>query len=290
MTLHRTKTGTLTRLWQSKRHMKNLSSLVLVAALCAVPTLAQACSCIAPPAPKVALEQSAAVFIGKAVKTESAGFSNTYRFTVSKKWKGVEGNTVSLTSATSSAACGINFDADREYLVYAFKKEGETQLQTNLCTRTKRVADAATDLAELGEPAALTAVAPTDMPVTYYPVGKGNILQINAEITRDPLAQLVQALQADKASRQFRVNWSAPTAQNFNGTALYNRAAKTLKVYSRAEAESEIRIESVLYSGVTDKVLTQLADTDEIEQFFKTYARYGVSRRDLGSKTVRVME
>ena len=260
--------------------MNHIFKLATLGALCAVSSVAYACSCKAPPAPKIALEQASAVFVGRVAAVEQGDFGNKFRFKVSKEWKGIEGNTASIISNSSSAACGINFDSDHDYLVYAYKTEGDNQLRTNLCTRTKRVSDAAADLAELGDAAPLVA-APN------YPLRKG-VVQVNAGNARNPLSAFVRAINNDANSSRFRVNWSAPTAGAFDGTALYDRDARSLKVYSRAQTSSEISIESALYRGVTDEVLGQLASSTKLIEFFNNYADYGVSREDLGSKTVRI--
>ena len=261
--------------------INNTLRIALVGALCALPSLAVACSCKAPPAPKIALEKAAAVFIGRVTSVEKTGdYSNKFQFAVSKKWKGVEGNSTSIVSSSTSAACGIVFDTNRDYLVYAYKTEGNDQLLTNLCTRTKRVADADDDLTELGAPVAANLAV-------GYPVKNGEV-QINAGSAQDPLTPFVRALQNDEKTPLFRVNWSAPTGDDFHGTALYNRADSTLKVYSRAQTDGKVSVESVLYSGVTDEVLTQLAASENLVEFFNKFADYGVTRRDLGSKTVRI--
>ncbi len=265
--------------------MKNIFKIVIAGALCAVPSIAQACSCAPPPAPKIALEQAAAVFVGRVTSVEKLQTgsqytsSNRFQFTVSKKWKGVQGAVATVISNGNSAACGIVFDSDRDYLVYAFKNKDDDQLQTNLCTRTKRVADAAADLAELGEP---MKEAPD------YPVADNGVKQLNVTTTSDPLSALGKALKADGNSQIFRVNWKSPTKVRFNGTALYNRKNSTLKAYSLLDSGSQINVTSVVYSGVTDEILQRLASTEKIEDFFRTYSKYGVTKKDMGSKTVRV--
>ncbi len=268
--------------------MNSTFKFVLAGALCApflAPALAQACSCMAPPAPKIALEKSAAVFVGRVASVEKSDGGNTYQFAVSKQWKGVDGNTAAVVSATDSAACGINFDADRDYLVYAFKNEGDTQLRTNLCSRTKRAADAATDLAELGAPVK-SAATTQNTSAPNYAVSPNGVVQIAAGAAPNPLAAFAKALDANKTAQSFRLNWSSPMNDSFVGTSLYNRADSTLKAYSRAQTGDEINVSSVLYSGVTDEVLQKLAATDTIEDFFRTYANYGVTKKDVGSKTV----
>ena len=282
--------------------MNHTFKFTLVGALCALPTIAQACSCIAPPAPEVALGNSAAVFVGRVTSVEKSDFSNKYQFSVSKQWKGVQGNAVSIVSATSSAACGINFDEDRDYLVYAYKNEGEEQLRTNLCSRTARAADAASDLAALGAPVKSVAAStngatgeattgkpnePLDMS-QYYRVADNGDIQVNSNPGDDPLVALGKALKANQSAQRFRVNWTSPMGDSFMGTSLYNRANSTLKSYSRVETGVAINVSSVLYSGVTDEVLQKLASTEKVEEFFRTYANYGVSKKDVGSKTVRM--
>ncbi len=238
---------------------------------------------MAPPAPKIALGQSAAVFVGRVTSVEKGDAGNKYNFAISKQWKGIKGKTASIATASNSAACGINFDEDRDYLVYAYQTEGDDQLRTNLCTRTARLSDAAADLTELGAPlkAAATQTA-------TYPMSANRVVQVNAKAASDPLVALARAINADKSAAQFRVNWTAPTGQSFTGTSLYNRADSTLKSYSRSETKAVIAVSSVLYSGVNDAVLQKLASTDEVEEFFRTYAKYGVTKKDLGSKTVLV--
>ena len=265
--------------------MNYITKLAAIGALCAVSSAAYACSCMAPPAPKIALEKSAAVFVGQVASVEKGQYGNTFQFKVSKKWKGIDGDTASIVSASSSAACGINFDSDRDYLIYAFKTEGDPQLRTNLCTRTKRLTDAAADLAELGEPT--TRVSTKPVVTTTYPTVNG-VVQINTGTATDPLVTFVDALRGDENSSRFRVSWSAPTADAFNGTALYDRDARTLKVYSRARTANKFSVESALYRGVTDEVLGQLASSKTMVEFFTNFADYGVSREDLGSKTVRI--
>ena len=271
--------------------MNNTFKLALAGALC-VPTLAQACSCAPPPAPKIALESSAAVFVGRVTSVEKGDLSSKYQFSVSKQWKGVKGNATSIVTANDSVACGINFDSDRDYLVYAFKND-DGQLRANMCSRTKRVSDAATDLAELGAPVKITATdapaKPTDA-LKYYRIAANGDVQVSAKPTEDPLVLLSKAIQDNEFDQRFRVNWKAPTNPSFLGTALYNRKDSTLKAYSRADTNSGYYVNSVLYSGVTDDVLKKLASTDKIEDFFRTYANYGVTKKDVGSKVFRTSD
>ncbi len=250
---------------------------------------------MAPPAPKIALGQSAAVFVGRVTSVEKGDAGNKYNFAISKQWKGTNGKTASIVTATNSAACGINFDEDRDYLIYAFVTEGDPQLRTNLCTRTTRAADAAADLAELGAPVKQVAA-------NSYPV-KNGIVQINADQNGPPLplVALSQALQADKKSSLFRLNWSNIPRSDFHGTALYNRQNSTLKVYDTSHSLSIIPphtfVTNVLYSQVSEKTINQLASDPRTARTLvgggilvainnESLSKYGITTRDLGSKRI----
>lgn len=124
----------------------------MVASL-AFATSAEACKCKAPPPPKEALAASAAVFSGKVTKIEpDRGYGLLVTLKVASVWKGVDGAEVVVHTPRDSAACGVSFKEGSEFLVYADKMKGDDieLLTTNLCTRTKLLADAKEDLAELG--------------------------------------------------------------------------------------------------------------------------------------------
>lgn len=116
---------------------------------------ALACRCIPPPSAKIALKKSAAVFAGKVVSIESNVDSqrsrfNIVKFQVSKNWKGGVAKTIVVTTPGHSAACGVRFDRGQSYLVYAYSSKDQKGLLTNICTRTKLLAQAKQDVAELG--------------------------------------------------------------------------------------------------------------------------------------------
>lgn len=263
---------------------------------------AQACSCAPPPAPKIALEQSAAVFVGKATKMEAAGFNNRFQFSVSKKWKGIEGNTALIVSASDSAACGINFEPDRDYLVYAYKMKGDDQLRTNLCTRTARLSDAAADVAALGAP---MQEAPAKISSAFTPPGRDAIrdtvqIKMKTDGDKKPLEVLAQALKDHKNARLLRVNWVDKNSSAFYGTSLYDRQNSTLKVYEHSHTLSIVPpqtiITSVLYSGVTPQIVQQLAANPRTSrmligasmlfQISPEIEKYGITAQDLGSKRI----
>jgi len=118
-----------------------------------------------PPAPKEALNQSDAVFVGRVISVdfpggELGGGSVSVTLEVSKYWKGVTSGQVIVTTAENSAACGYvcesadctaGFKEGYEYLVYASDYNSDGSLNTNICTRTRLLSDAQEDLTALGE-------------------------------------------------------------------------------------------------------------------------------------------
>jgi hypothetical protein len=70
-------------------------------------------------------------------------------FSISDVWKGQVSETFVLTTPRDSASCGYSFTLGADYLVYAY--EGENGLETNLCSRTTRLAADLEDLTTLGE-------------------------------------------------------------------------------------------------------------------------------------------
>ena len=107
-----------------------------------------ACSCARPLPPLEAKERAAAVFAGTVISQERSQFEVKVNFQVQRVWKGEIGDTITITTATNSAACGINFRKRQRYLVYAF--DNRSELSTNLCSRTQLFSSAREDLRELG--------------------------------------------------------------------------------------------------------------------------------------------
>lgn len=115
---------------------------------------AHACSCMAPPPPQEALEQSDEVFTGEVVEiSEISGQSLSVRFSVSEVWKGVEQREIEVATPNNSAACGFSFEEGGEYLVYTNENMGGrgTDTSTGLCSRTADLANAGDDLDALGK-------------------------------------------------------------------------------------------------------------------------------------------
>jgi hypothetical protein len=125
----------------------------LVAVLIAT-SYAVACSCMMPPPPPKALEQAAAVFSGKVTKIDAnQGHRKTITLSVDRTWKGIDTETVTLTTGSGGGDCGYGFKDGEAYLVYAYRGGDEENgpLGTSICSRTRPIADAKEDLEALGE-------------------------------------------------------------------------------------------------------------------------------------------
>jgi hypothetical protein len=108
---------------------------------------AQACSCLRQSV-QDALRSSSAVFEGHVLESTVDGGVVRVRLEVSRQWKGVHTETLSVTTAGNSAACGVAFAEGETYLVYANKNADDTTV--SLCSRTTPIAQAEEDLVTLG--------------------------------------------------------------------------------------------------------------------------------------------
>ena len=131
-----------------------------------IPDCAFACSCAIFGNQKEMVESglssSDAVFSGEVVDFEKSPSDTTMMegtmFTimsprpatatlrVSDVWKGPERETLEVSTSSQETACGVPFEEGREYLVYAYGGQG---LETDLCSQTKPLSEAGTDLAVL---------------------------------------------------------------------------------------------------------------------------------------------
>jgi Tissue inhibitor of metalloproteinase len=151
-----------------------LSLALLPAALLTART-AEACSCIAPPPPVEAARNADAVFHAKLVsvadvpKTGPHALGNKmFTFEVVRTFKGQLDAQVNIMTTDNSAACGREYGAPgSEWLIYA-TIDGKGQTHDNLCSRTKPIADAASDIAEL-EAAEGTLDQPNEPPIEPGP-------------------------------------------------------------------------------------------------------------------------
>jgi len=128
-----------------------LAAAVVVVAL---PSEAEACSCGPAPDAKVALENSAATFVGEVVGTRRLAGDGMgkieYAFEIKHSYKGPTGRTTLVTNA-SSAACGRSFEEGEAYLVYA-TADDKGNLLDSTCSRTRLATAAGEDFAAIGQP------------------------------------------------------------------------------------------------------------------------------------------
>ena len=109
----------------------------------------RACSCIAPPPPSDAFENSDAVFLADVTSFERAGeHRRVAKFRLLKRWKGDKVG--EIFTSPNSGLCGFNFITGKTYVIYGFKNQNG-ELLTNICTRTVSVEQAGEDLTFLEE-------------------------------------------------------------------------------------------------------------------------------------------
>lgn len=118
---------------------------------------AYACTCEAGISLEEELESSDAVFSGEVTSIEEDELApgggpplGRVTFDVNESWKGVTEGTVSVYGQGDGNFCGLDFDPDKSYLVYAYRTGDH--LETGLCTATKPLAEAREDLRLLGPP------------------------------------------------------------------------------------------------------------------------------------------
>jgi len=114
-----------------------------------------ACSCVESDVQK-RLETYTTVFTGEVVKK---GGSQIYRyngvreytFDVDSAWKGVSAKKMKIVGKDGgSDSCGIQFEKNQSYLIFASLDERDNRLHTNLCSRNVPVEQAGDDLKLLG--------------------------------------------------------------------------------------------------------------------------------------------
>ena len=119
------------------------------------PTRSYACSCAGPGSPSEELENASAVFKGEAVSVrEFPGIfgirgsmdPTTVKFRVKAVWKGADSQTRYVTTARSEASCGFSFVEGTDYVVYS-----HNGLDVSLCSRTRPLSEAPSDLATFGQ-------------------------------------------------------------------------------------------------------------------------------------------
>jgi MYXO-CTERM domain-containing protein len=150
-------------------------SLTLLPAALLTARAAQACSCMQAPAPVESARNADAVFTAKLVSVadvpktgQHALAHKLFTFDVVRTFKGQLDRQVNVLTTDNSAACGREYGKPgSEWLIYA-SIDDQGQTHDNLCSRTRPLADAAADIAEL-EAAAGTLDQPSEPPVEPGP-------------------------------------------------------------------------------------------------------------------------
>ena len=118
--------------------------------------LAEACSCIGSGPPCQNFFQSEAVFVGtvtgiRPLQVQADADRHVFdrrvvAFTVEKRVRGTLGATVDVRTGNGGGDCGFDFKIGERYVVYAYRHT-DGSLGTGICSRTRRAAEAAEDLA-----------------------------------------------------------------------------------------------------------------------------------------------
>lgn len=128
--------------------MKIILLIVLVFVMIGLIGIGSACSCIIPGTPLEERDSSSLVFSGKVTKIESVGdMQKEITFRISETFKGEIASEIKLKTAKDSAACGYEFENNRDYLVYTYGEMND--LSVNICSRTALLSDAGNDVKEL---------------------------------------------------------------------------------------------------------------------------------------------
>ena len=111
------------------------------------------CSC-APSSLEEHIARSSVIFEGIPLSKNSHDeYSHTFQFKVTRSWKGIDKNTVSVKTSNSGAACGYNFNIGEVYLVYGNSSFSENDLvSTGICSATKPIDESDEDVQKLGDP------------------------------------------------------------------------------------------------------------------------------------------
>lgn len=147
-----------------------LLTLALLPAGLLITRDAQACSCMAPPPPVEAARDASAVFHGKLVSVADVPRKGQhdlaykkFTFEVVRTFKGQLDTQINIQTTDNSAACGRDYGTPgSEWLIYA-RTDDSGQTHDNLCSRSKPIADAAQEIAEL-DAAAGTLDQPNEPP------------------------------------------------------------------------------------------------------------------------------
>jgi hypothetical protein len=138
----------------------------IVALMLLIPSVGRACTCELPFSNKTLKQQvleartkSEAVFSGKVVEIieNPQVFHVIVKFKVQGSWKQINTDEVRVFTGRGNGDCGYRFEVGESYLVYSYKYN-ESDLGTNICQRTMKLANAAEDLKVLGKGRQIAAI------------------------------------------------------------------------------------------------------------------------------------
>jgi hypothetical protein len=112
------------------------------------PAAASACSCMQQ-TQEDAAQNAGAIFEGRVTRIENPEGNPTIHFQVVRSFKGPSQESLTASTANSSASCGYGFEQGKSYLVYATQEAGGA-LAVSLCSRTAPIENATEDLNKLG--------------------------------------------------------------------------------------------------------------------------------------------
>src|SRR5690606_4132600 len=125
-----------------------LLALLVVAGTLVWPTRAEACTCVPSGPPCEAAWRTDAIFLARVVSIATrpgATFGpRTVNMRILTAFRGIEGESVEVTTGAGAGDCGYDFEAGRDYLVYAYRNGG--RLATGICNRTRPIEEAEEDL------------------------------------------------------------------------------------------------------------------------------------------------
>lgn len=128
-------------------------AVAVLLALLALPSRTEACSCVSGAPICETFWKTPLVFSGTvleiATDTKSdpritLGRSRVVRFHVTQAWRGEATGTIEIHTGMGGGDCGYKFVEGRQYLVFASGAPG--QYSTGICSRTRRLSEAADDL------------------------------------------------------------------------------------------------------------------------------------------------
>lgn len=132
--------------------MKRILYIFPVVMICSfilivLPEKSYACECMKV-SPEERLQKTNVVFEGKVLEVQEKGGKMEILFEVKKIWKGTSSSQVIIY--TSFSSCTFPFAEGGEYLVFSSYR-GEGQLETSMCSGTKRLDEAGADKVALSQ-------------------------------------------------------------------------------------------------------------------------------------------